>query len=150
MNRISTLIQSMNAPFHSDHAAVRPRQGMTLIELSVVILVILSLISLLFVAAGAWKRGSDRAACTVQIRQVQVAVRSYANLNNIEPGTDISPVSLQAAVIGSGAYLEATPTCPSNGLYTFNGNTIPALGDLYMTCSLSASEGHVPDSYEAW
>lgn len=123
---------------------------MTLIELTVVILVLLSLVSLLFVGARAWKAGSDRAACTMQIRQVQVAVRSFANINNYEAGTDISPVNLQAAIIGSGSFVEATPACPGNGLYTFGGNVIPAVGTLYMTCSLSVSDKHVPDSYAAW
>ena len=37
------------------------KSGMTLIELTVVILVLLSLISILFVGARAWKKGSDRA-----------------------------------------------------------------------------------------
>ena len=37
------------------------KAGMTLLELTVVILVLLSLISILFVGARAWKKGSDRA-----------------------------------------------------------------------------------------
>ncbi|MBC7981098.1 MAG: prepilin-type N-terminal cleavage/methylation domain-containing protein, partial [Armatimonadetes bacterium] len=38
------------------------KSGMTLLELTVVILVLLSLISILFIGARAWKKGSDRAA----------------------------------------------------------------------------------------
>ena len=38
------------------------KAGMTLLELTVVILVLLSLITILFVGARAWKRGSDRSA----------------------------------------------------------------------------------------
>ena len=41
---------------------------MTLLELTVIILVLLSLITILFVGAKAWKRGSDRAACILQHR----------------------------------------------------------------------------------
>lgn len=126
------------------------RRGMTLIELTVVILVILSLITILFVGARAWKRGSDRAGCLMQIRQVQVAVRSYANINGHVLGDDVSPLSLQTEVIGSGKFLEQTPECPANGAYTFGGNTIPALGTLYMTCSLAASDSHVPEEYAGW
>ncbi len=36
------------------------KSGMTLLELTVVILVLLSLIGILFIGARAWKRGSDR------------------------------------------------------------------------------------------
>ena len=42
--------------------------GMTLLELTVVILVLLSLISILFIGARAWKKGSDRAASILTIR----------------------------------------------------------------------------------
>ena len=48
-------------------------RGMTLLELTVVILVLLSLISILFIGARAWKKGSDRAGCIMQIRNVQLA-----------------------------------------------------------------------------
>ena len=51
-------------------------KGMTLLELTVVILVLLSLISVLFIGARAWKKGSDRAACILNIRNFQQAVRS--------------------------------------------------------------------------
>ncbi len=53
---------------------------MTLLELTVVILVLLSLISILFIGARAWKRGSDRAICIIHIQSAQKGVRSYANL----------------------------------------------------------------------
>ena len=57
------------------------KSGMTLIELTVVILVLLSLISILFVGARAWKKGSDRAGCIMNIRNVQQGVRSFQNIN---------------------------------------------------------------------
>lgn len=140
----------MNASSRSSSHSARTAPGLTLIELTVVILVLMFLIILLFVGATAWKRGSDRAACTMQIRQVQVAMRSYANINDLTIGTDVSPVVLKDELIGSGLFLEAAPICPASGSYTFGGNVIPSVGTLYMTCSLATSDGHVPEGYAEW
>jgi hypothetical protein len=127
---------------------------MTLIELSVIILVLLTFISLSFVGVRAWKRGSDRAGCIMNIRQVQQAVRGYANTNNLAEGTDtdlLTPaINLQAQLIGTGKYLEQQPLCPGNGLYHLGGNLIPPRGMLYMTCTLAGTDGHVPDDHGSW
>ena len=69
------------------------KSGMTLLELTVVILVLLSLISILFIGARAWKRGSDRAASILQIRNVQQAVRSYSNMNGKNPGDGATEIA---------------------------------------------------------
>jgi type II secretory pathway pseudopilin PulG len=120
--------------------------GMTLLELTVVILVLLSLISILFIGARAWKRGSDRAGCIMNIRNVQQAVRSHANMNGLNPGDTIASTD----IIGTGKFVEKNPTCPGLGTYGGLGTTVPAVGTLYMTCSLAASETHVPSSYTDW
>jgi len=57
---------------------VKAKAGMTLLELTVVILVLLSLISILFVGARQWKKGSDRAGCIMLQRNIQQAVRGDA------------------------------------------------------------------------
>lgn len=121
---------------------------MTLLELTVVILVLLSLISILFIGARAWKRGSDRAGCIMQIRNVQQAVRSYTNLNGLNAGVTVS--GLKTLLIGNGKFVERTPTCPGAGSYTYQNDAIPNVGTLYMTCSLATSESHVPNSYVEW
>ena len=123
--------------------------GMTLLELTVVILVLLSLISILFLGARAWKAGSDRAACIMQIRNVQQGVRSYANMNDIAVGTTVG--GLNAFVIGPGKFVEMNPACPGNGTYSFAAtDVVPSVGTLYMTCSLAATASHVPSSYATW
>lgn len=124
--------------------------GMTLIELTVVILVLLALITTLFIGARAWKRGSDRAGCIMTIRKMQQAVRSYANLSAFNPGQNIAPINLQNALIGPGQYVESTPECPGNGTYTYGGNVIPATGTLYINCSLATSDNHQPEDTSAW
>lgn len=124
----------------------RARPGMTLLELTVVILVLMTMISVLFFGAQAWKRGSDRALCIVNIQTVQKAVRSYANLYGFDPGQNAP--NLESKLIGLGKFVESTPECPGGGNYafgqTYGNNTIPPLGELYMECSLETSDEHFP------
>jgi prepilin-type N-terminal cleavage/methylation domain-containing protein len=130
----------------------RPPRGMTLLELTVVILVLLSLVTTLFFGAQAWKRGSDRALCIIHIQNVQKSVRSYANLYGYDEG-DSAP-GLQGQIIGLGKYIEATPICPAGGNYSFGAvhgaDTIPPMGSLYMECTLSGTFEHVPANYGDW
>ena len=111
---------------------------MTLLELTVVILVLLSLITVLFFGAQAWKRGSDRALCIIHLQNVQKAVRSYSNLYGFSPGAN-SP-NLKNQVIGLGRFIETTPICPGGGTYnygqTYGVDTVPPMGTLYMDCTL--------------
>ncbi len=126
------------------------KSGMTLLELTVVILVLLSLISILFIGARAWKKGSDRAGCILNIRNFQQAVRSYANMNNINPG-GTAPAAFSSVIIGAGKFMENAPTCPGGGTYTGTASTtIPAVGTVALTCSLSATEDHVPTNTGDW
>lgn len=117
-------------------------------ELTVVILVLLTLVTVLFFGAQAWKRGSDRALCIIHIQNVQKGVRSYANLYGFQEG-DTAP-GLQSRVIGLGRYVESTPICPGSGTYTFGADTVPLMGDLYMKCSLATTDQHEPNSHSDW
>ena len=125
---------------------------MTLLELTVVILVLLSLVSILFIAANTWKKGGDRSMCIMQIRNVQLGVRGYANMYNQNPGS--TAPGLLDNVIGAGQFVEHTPECPSNGSYSFGAalgeDVIPPLGILYMDCSLATSHEHIPREYSSW
>ena len=125
--------------------------GMTLLELTVVILVLLSLISILFIGAQAWKKGSDRTLCIIHIHNIQKGVRSYSNLYGYGPGQSVT--GLQMRVVGLGKFVEKTPVCPSSGTYNYGGafgsDTIPPVGQLYLGCSLAAS-GHIPTDYGDW
>src|SRR5687768_534880 len=92
---------------------VTKKSGMTLLELTVVILVLLSLISILFVGARAWKKGSDRAGCIMNIRNVQQALRGHQNMTNAQP-TDTVTLS---EIIGANGYMTNAPVCPAGGTY---------------------------------
>ncbi len=130
------------------------RKGVTLLELTVVILVLLSLISVLFIGARAWKRGSDRAACILNIRNFQQAVRSYANMNarNIGENLNTNGQNYQALIVGTGNFLEAMPTCPGGGSYSGqNGATVPAMGTVVLTCNYNAGgPAHTPENTGQW
>ncbi len=120
--------------------------GLTLLELTVVILVLLALIAVLFIGGRAWKRGSDRAGCIMNIRNVQQALRSHQNLSGVPDGATIN---ITSDLVGADNFLRTEPTCPSDGTYTF-ASVVPDLGTLAMTCSLAGSDDHEPDFYSGW
>jgi type II secretory pathway pseudopilin PulG len=107
------------------------KAGLTLLELTVVILVLLSLIAILFVGARAWKRGADRSANILNIRNVQNAVRGHQNMYNLNIGDTLASTAIVSAD-GSTGYLK-TPRPPAGlAAYTY-GAAVPALGTLYVT-----------------
>ena len=138
------------------------RRGMTLIEMSVVITILLTLVSVLFIGAQSWKRGSDRAACIVTQRNIQVAVRSYQNLYGYSPGgrpyadygtQDIARHLFEKGYIESALYELAAgqKTCYGNGTYQRPGaDVFPLPGALYAQCSLSVSANHAPTNSSDW
>ena len=74
MNNIIKKTMKMNK------TATKLKPGMTLIEITVVILVLLTLIAVLFIGANIYKKGADRAACILNIRNIHQAVRADQNL----------------------------------------------------------------------
>jgi competence protein ComGC len=123
--------------------------GMTLLEMTVVILVLLSMVTLLFVSGRAWKNGSDRALCIVNLEMVQKAVRSFSNLYGYMPGESVP--GLENKVIGSGLFVDSMPECPGTGSYSTLGDQIPEIGTPYMSCSLAAGGyGHAASNTEDW
>ena len=121
---------------------IKKQAGLTLIEVTLVIAVLLGLISVLFIGVTAYKEGSNRAKCILNIATVQKAVRSYQNLYELNIGATLA----SSDIAGAGKMIETLPTCPSNGTYTF-GTTVPAASTAYLTCSVS---GHVPVSVAGW
>ena len=130
---------------------MKRKAGMTLLELTVVILVLLSLISILFIGARAWKKGSDRAANILNIRNVQQAVRAHANVR----GLAISDSLASSDIVGSGKYLNSV-TSPVPGTITYAyGSTVPAMGTLYLQATYSTTDdeatyGPTAGSYSEW
>ena len=123
---------------------MKPKPGMTLLELTVVILVLLSLISILFIGARAWKKGSDRSANILNIRNVQQAVRGHANVRGLAEG-----VALPATdILGAGKYLN-NPVAPNSFItYTTPAEFVPVAGTLYLAAVYTGtgSADYAPDA----
>jgi type II secretory pathway pseudopilin PulG len=108
----------------------KPLRGMTILELTVVILVLLSLVSILMVAAAAWKKGSDRAANLLNIRNCQQAMRGHDNMRIDRTVTTFTATDLAA-------YMKF-PSSISTITYTA-GTTVTAKGVLWLTATYGAS-----------
>lgn len=127
--------------------------GMTLLELTVVIVVLLSLISIIFIGARAWKRGADRSANILNIRNIQQAVRSHANLYQLDAGS--SPLTsdiLFDSGTGQGYLKEPKPPA-STGATSYTYLTIvPEHGTLYVSnvAAIGAFYAPEPGSYSDW
>jgi type II secretory pathway pseudopilin PulG len=129
---------------------VKAKAGMTLLELTVVILVLLSLISILFVGARQWKKGADRSGCIMHQRNIQQAVRGDQNMKGKNPG-DTGLVA--ARIIGSGTgYIETWPSCPATGApFVLADGSYPQPSVLASPCPSVATEtDHVPNSIVGW
>jgi len=129
----------------------KSKRGVTLLELTVVILVLLSLIGILFVGVNAWKRGSDRSQAVLTMRNAQQAVRGIQNTFQAAPGATEASVGLVIAdlVFGntSNVYIQsaavgAVPAHPAGGTntYDFNDGTLLAT----VNDGLGASETTFP------
>lgn len=138
----------LTRPLRTEFCPRRHARGMTLLEMTIVIMIMLSLIGILVIGANTWKKGSDRALCIMNLQAVQKGVRSFSNLNGYEPGNVVA--GLQGKIIGSGCFVESMPLCPSEGAYTSGGDQIPAPGALYLSCSLAEDGEHEPADLEDW
>ncbi len=136
----------MFAAMINPYSSYPARKGMTLIEVTVVVLVLLSLLMVLFIGAQAYKRGSDRTGCIMNIRNTQQAVRSYQNMNRYVEGRSLD---VAVELVGDGKLMEAWPTCPGIGIYSY-GSEIPPTGTLLMSCSLKITKDHSPNTFGGW
>lgn len=124
----------------------RARKGMTLLELTVVIVVVLSLIAILFIGAQGWKKGADRSACVLNIRNAQSAVRAFQNTRAVQEGTTLD---LYNDIIGPNNFIATDPHCPGGGSYE-KITHMPFPGELALTCDLADSQSHVPPGHDDW
>ena len=138
------------------------RRGFSLLETTVVIAVILSLTTILFVGARAWKNGADRTACIENVKNVQTAVRSYQEVYGYSAGgmpyaeggtQDIARHLFAKGYITERqiAAIQGDDTCPGGGDYLrSHPDVFPLVGQLYLACSLAATERHVPEENLEW
>jgi type II secretory pathway pseudopilin PulG len=146
-NKIHQYIKEIHIMKLTNTLGMKQKSGMTLLELTVVILVLLSLISILFIGARAWKKGSDRAANILNVRNCQQAMRGNQNAKDIAIGAAIVNADIfgVAAVAGPGGApavagflkqpVPPAAITPTVAAYTFGGN-YPATGTLWVTNSV--------------
>lgn len=123
---------------------------MTLIEITVVILVLLSLISVLFIGVQAYQNGVKRSQCIMNIRNIQTHTRTSQNMANKSPGDAVG--STLSVLLVTGGFFPAAPTCPrDNTAYDLTGTTYPAVSSLAAPCpDILTYTDHVPDSIVGW
>ncbi len=128
---------------------VRRKSGITLLEMTVVILVLIGLVAILFIGARAWKKGSDRASNIMNIRNVQQAVRGHANVRGLMPG---DPLDV-GQIVGSGRYVRNLTPPALEIIYAY-GTTVPTIGTLYLNATYAGSSADdyapTPGSYADW
>jgi len=76
-----------------------------------------------------WWTGNNRAACHMNVRNVQQAMRSYQGMNNLAQGTPLD----RSALTGPGKMLEKEPVCPTCGPYRWSP-VVPGIGTLMIEC----------------
>ncbi len=123
----------------------RHRQAFTLIEISLVLGVLLGVIGVTLVGVASYKEGANRAICIQQCANVQKAMRSYCNLNQLAPGQPV--VDLKNRLIHESKFFASAPFCPSGGTYAFHKDEIPNIGTIYMRCSMVE---HAPREAHGW
>lgn len=128
----------------------RRMNGMTFLEIGVVVAVILCLIGILFVGGRARMKGSDRAANIMNIRNVQQAVRAHQGMEGMMVG-DPMPAS---AIFGDArheGYLKQ-PVPPTAGLIYTYGTNVPKIGELYLKVGGPAATEYGPaaTTYADW
>ena len=113
------------------------------------ILAIAMAFSLTGCMARSWKKGSDRAGCIMNIRNVQQAIRSYQGMNDLSVGDTIPA----GEIVGPGKFIELEPICPGGGTYKQDLTkeiVVPEVGKEFLKCSLCDTEEHKPQDTEGW
>lgn len=82
------------------------------------------------------------AACILNQRNVQQAVRAIQNMNHLKPGDTI----VWDEIFGPEKFLSSKPTCLSDGDYTL-ANVIPEPGILVCPCR---NPDHKPSNFKDW
>ena len=107
-------------------------KGMTLIEITLVIAILLGLIAILFLGIAAYKRGADRSKCILQLSTLEKIAISHGNTYAVDPGA-----ALPNGILVTEGYLPVAYTCPDSGTYTYTDvMPIDDSGDTaYCTCN---------------
>lgn len=122
-------------------------RGLSTVDVVAIIALILLVVAGFFIWAATWKKGSDRAGCIMNIRNTQIAIRSYY-------GMYVKETFAAGEIIGAGKMMETYPECPAGGEYNITSPSQiirhPKIGDAFLKCSLEESHEHVPPDTSGW
>ena len=106
---------------------------------------ILMILSILFVGARAWKKGSDRARCIINQRMIQQSVRAYQAHHFLSDYSSIDIEALKAETgLSSSAFI-----CPAGGNLELP-HSVPPVGILASPCPHAADLQHAPTDHSNW
>ena len=100
--------------------------------MTVVILVLLSLITILFIGARAWKKGSDRSTNLINLRNTQQAMRGHQNTRQLAVGDAFTEAMLTDYMKMPGPVATVTYTA---------GTVVTATGTLWLVASADGLVG---------
>lgn len=136
--------------------ALKGPKGVTLIELTVVIAIILVLISVLFVGANYYRTNANRAACIINLTNMHKAARTVQNISN-QTDAAVNTAGLTGFTGAATLPIPVLPTCPSGGTYAINAFTVGAAHTAttagvtatggFTTCTIA---GHIAADTRGW
>lgn len=158
----------------TNKAKAHMKPGMTLIELTVVIIVLLTLISVLFFAGSAYIESSNRTACLTNQANIQKGIRGYQNIKNQTTTDTLDVATIQTAEFLSGSGGTLSIVCPTDDIPYDIGSTFSETGVKMVSCAdavygdatigdadsdallppplpdADVVETHQPDEFSAW
>jgi prepilin-type N-terminal cleavage/methylation domain-containing protein len=93
----------------------KSRRAFTLIEIMIVVLIIGILLAIAVPNFVRARESSRQKACVGNLKQIKSANEQWA-MDNKQGATTAPPAV--AALVGTDAYLNASPSCPAGGAYT--------------------------------
>ena len=90
------------------------RRGFTLIEIMIVVLIIGILLAIAVPNFVKAREASRTKACVSILKQIEAAKEQWAMDNK----ASATATPAMTDLVGSAAYIKATPACPSSGTYT--------------------------------
>ena len=123
------------------------KRGMTILEMTVVIVLLMALVSILFVGATAWRKGTDRSTNLLNLRNCQQAMRGSQNM-----AMDQTATAFTLGTAGSNlpnelltymrfpAHIGGGTTATATNIFYTPGTLYTARGILWLTATYGLTE----------
>ena len=96
----------------------RNKKGFTLVEIMIVVAIIALLAAIAIPSFMKARTDSQASACINGLRQIMYAKEQFAMANS-----NATPTTLDQ-LVGTNAWIKATPICPAGGTYTIGALTV--------------------------